>query len=106
MFPDQPNIWADGSMEPNVEVAGAGVFTHFSSYIFKDNRWGHAQDPDGKFDDSSHMFAGVTGPLQVVGASVPFKRSLGFISGQSISTCLDGCSVNWCRGHWDPQRMI
>ena len=67
---DHPNIWSDGSMEPiphlDVDAAGAGVFTHVPAEIFDNNRWGHGQDLDGQFDGCSHIFAGVTGPMQTV----------------------------------------
>ena len=57
--PDQPNIWTVGSGEPiphlDIEVAGAGGFSHLS-----------AKDFDGNFEGCSHIFAEVTGPLQTV----------------------------------------
>ena len=68
--PDQPNIWTDGSREPiphlHVEVAGAGAFVHSPAIIFGCNQWRHAQDLDGRYEGSSHVFAGITSPLQSV----------------------------------------
>ena len=68
--PDLSNIWSDGIMEPishlDIQVAGTGVFTHAPACIYDDSRRGHAQDPDGRFEGSSHMLDSVTGPLQSV----------------------------------------
>ena len=42
-LPDHPNIWTDGSREPilhlDVEIAGAGAFSHSPAIIFDSNRW-------------------------------------------------------------------
>ena len=36
------------------------------AYILDNQEWGHAQDSDGQFDSSSHIFAFVPGPMQTV----------------------------------------
>ena len=66
--PDHPNIWTDGSREPilhlDVEVADAEAFVRSPAVVFDFNHWGHAQDLDGRFEGSSHIFS--VGPLQSV----------------------------------------
>ena len=61
-LPDHPNIWTDGSREPihhlDVEIAGAGDFSHSPAFVFDSDRWGHGQDLDGRFEGSSHTFSG------------------------------------------------
>ena len=56
---DHPNIWKDGSREPiphlDVEIAGAGAFSHSTAMIFDSIRLGHAQDLDGRFEGSSNL---------------------------------------------------
>ena len=42
------------------------MFAHYPSYVFDNNRWGHAQGLVGIFDGGSHIFAGTAGPLQTV----------------------------------------
>ena len=68
--PDNPNIWTDGSREPiphlDIEIAGAGAFIHSPAIIFDSNYWGHAQDLDDPHEGSSHIFSGISGPIQSV----------------------------------------
>ena len=69
-LPTHPNIWTDGCGEPiphlDVEVAGAGAFSHSPAIIFDSDRWGHAQDLDGRFEGSSQVFSETLGPVQCV----------------------------------------
>ena len=66
-LPDHPNIWTDGSREPiphlDVEIDGAGAFSHSPATIFDSNRWGHTQDLDGRFLRVA--------PISFLGFSVP-----------------------------------
>ena len=67
---DDPNIWTDGSREPiphlDIEIAGAGAFIHSPAIVFDSHHWSHFQDLDDLHESSSHIFAGIPGPIQSV----------------------------------------
>ena len=68
---DQPNISSDGSREPvlhlDIEKAGAGTFRTSSAVYFRlQSMERHAQDLDGHFEGSCHIFVGVNGMKQKV----------------------------------------
>ena len=50
----------------DVEIAGAGAFSHSPALIFDSTWWSHAQDVDGRFEGSPHIFSGILSPLQSV----------------------------------------
>ena len=95
--PDHPNILTDGGVEPishlHIRVAGARVSTHAPAFFFDGYGWGHAQDLDGRFDGSSHIFTSITGPLQSVQRAEYWRVILALQASTGIHVGIDNLNL-------------